>query len=343
MKNKTTIQDIADSLNLSRATVSKVVNHSPGVSDDTRQAVLAKLQELNYKNAERVITMHTKTISCKPLNFAFLMHTLPGDLHVGSTIMTRLEQEIRKEGYSLTIHTITDEDFANMELPPNLYIDQTVACVCLELFHSEYSRLLCSLGLPILFVDAPSDFHGLDLQCDLLMMENRSSVYRMLSALCKRHQLKTMGFFGDANHCLSFRERFEGLMLAAQEHQVETRGYHLMDNDRLFWDPEWIEESLKNMDRLPDLFFCANDVLAQNLILGLQKLGYRVPEDVLVCGFDGIPTKNPIISNLTTICTPSQTLGVVAAQILMQRIQNPSTTPISTYLHTDILFRSSAP
>ncbi len=159
MKNKTTIQDIADSLNLSRATVSKVVNHSPGVSDDTRQAVLARLQELNYKNAERVITMHTKAISGKPRNFAFLMHTLPGDLHVGSTIMTRLEQEIRKEGYSLTIHTITDEDFANMELPPNLYIDQTVACVCLELFHSEYSRLLCSLGLPVLFIDAPANFH----------------------------------------------------------------------------------------------------------------------------------------------------------------------------------------
>lgn len=342
MKNKTTIQDIADSLNLSRATVSKVVNNSPGVSDDTRQAVLSKMQELNYKNAERILSNRSRPAPNKPRNFAFLMHTLPGDLHVGSTIMTRLEQEIRKEGYSLTIHTITDEDYVRGELPPNLYIDQTVACVCLELFHSEYSRLLCSLGLPVLFVDAPADFHNLNLKCDLLMMENRSSVYRMLSALCERHPVKTMGFFGDADHCLSFRERFEGFKLAAQDHHVETAGYQIIDQDLFYWNPDWITASLQKLEKLPDLFFCANDVLAQNLILCLEKLGLRVPEDVLVCGFDGIPTTNPIISSLTTIRTPSQTLGIVAAQILMQRIQNPSPIPTSTYLHTDILFRSSA-
>ena len=97
------------------------------------------------------------------------------------------------------------------------------------------------------------------------------------------------------------------------------------------------------MEKLPDLFFCVNDVLAQNLVLGLNKLGLKVPDDILVCGFDGIPTKDPIISNLTTVRTPSQNLGVVAAQILMQRIQNPNAIPTGTYLRTDVLFRKSAP
>lgn len=49
MKTKVTIQDIADSLQLSRITVSKVLNNSPNVSAETRALVLKKAQEMNYK------------------------------------------------------------------------------------------------------------------------------------------------------------------------------------------------------------------------------------------------------------------------------------------------------
>ena len=342
MKSKTTVQDIADSLNLSRATVSKVLNNVPGVSDNTKQAVLVKVQELNYKNADRILTNTSKSVRNHARNFAFLMHSRPDDLHVGSTIMTQLEQEIRKEGYSLTIHTITDEDISRTELPPNLYIDQTEAIVCLELFNDRYSRLLCSLNLPVLFVYACFSFNSLGLKCDLLMMENRSSVYQMLTTLCNRHCIKTMGFFGDNRHCLSFLERYEGFQLAALDCQVVTEPYSIIDSDLLYSNLEWIEERIIKMKQLPQLFFCANAVLARNLILALEKLGYQIPKDILICGFDGIPTQIPIINSLTTVRTPSTELGSAAAQLLKQRIQNPNTTYASTYLRTDILYRASA-
>ena len=341
MKHKTTVQDIADSLNLSRVTVSKVLNNAPGVSEDTKQAVLAKAQELNYKNTDRILNNISKSTKNHAHNFAFLMHSRPDDFHIGSTIMTQLEQKIRKEGYSLTIHTITDEDFIRQELPPNLYLDQTEAIICLELFHADYSRLLCSLNLPILFVDACSHFYDLGLKCDLLMMENRSSVYQMLTTLCNRHCIKTMGYFGDNRHCLSFRERYEGFQLAALKCQIMTEPYDIIDSDHLYSNPEWIKERIKKMDQIPQLFFCANDALARNLIFVLEKMGYQVPKDVLVCGFDGIPTQDPIISDLTTVCTPSTELGIAAAQLLNQRIHNPKTAFTSTYLHTNVLYRGS--
>lgn len=343
MKSKITIQDIADSLHLSRATVSKVLNHAPGVSEDTREAVMSKIMELNYKNTERSYRLQSHSESTGARNLAFLMHTMPGNLHVGSTIMAQLEQEIRKKGYSLTIHTITNDDYRHMELPPNLYVDQTAAFVCLELFNSRYSQLLCEQNVPVLFVDACADFHELDLQCDLLMMESRSSVYRMLTALCQKNPVRTMGYFGDPRHCLSFRERYEGLQLAALDLGITTEHYHIIDSDIHFWNPEWIARRIQQMPQLPDLFFCANDVLAQNLIFCLNELGYRVPEDVLICGFDGIQSNDPVISRLTTVQTPSTKLGVMAAQILMNKIQNPRALPTSTYLHTDVLFRETAP
>lgn len=150
-----------------------------------------------------------------------------------------------------------------------------------------------------------------------------------------------MGYFGDSTHSLSFRERFEGFQLAVLNYQAMTTPYQIIDGNYLYCSSECIEERIKKMEQLPQLFFCANDVLANNLILVLDKLGYQVPKDILVCGFDGIPNKNPIIDKLTTIKAPRTELGTIAAQLLKQRIQNPKTISTSTYLHTEILYRST--
>ena len=83
MKNKVTIQDIADALQLSRITVSKVLNNSPNVSADTREIVLQKAREMNYK------TVNYTDILQQPQakSFAFVMHMVPDVFHIGSSII----------------------------------------------------------------------------------------------------------------------------------------------------------------------------------------------------------------------------------------------------------------
>lgn len=342
MKSKVTIQDIADALQLSRITVSKVLNNSPNVSDETRALVLKKAQELNYKHISTGANSTGKS-ALQTKNFAFVMHLTPDAFHIGSGIITQLEQEIRTMGYSLTLHSITDDDIASLTLPPNLNRHQTAAIVCLELFHPEYSRLLCTLGIPVLFIDACTDFYSLNLGCTLLMMENRNSTCRMLSALCREYSLTSMGFVGDFRHCISFRERYDSFLLTALEYGAETHPYCLTADDRFYSQEGWMTEQLKKMNRLPQLFFCANDVLAQILIQALTELGLQVPGDVMVCGFDGIPSLNTLMNSLTTIHIPCKELGSCAAQLLFRQIQYPDTIPTAIYLNTKVNFRESAP
>lgn len=147
MKSKITIQDIADALQLSRITISKVLNNSPNVSEETRALVLKKAQEMNYRHTAAGGSGGKAGLQAK--SFAFVMHMTPDAFHIGSGIITQLEQEIRIQGYSLTLHSITDDDIASLTLPSNLNRNQTAAIVCLELFHPEYSRLLCDLGIPV--------------------------------------------------------------------------------------------------------------------------------------------------------------------------------------------------
>lgn len=341
MKTKVTVQDIADSLHLSRITVSKALNNSPNVSADTKEMVLKKAREMNYKYIN-YNALPDEDISTAPSkSFAFVMQMNPDAFHIGSGIMAQLEQEIRKKGYSLTLHTITQHDISSMSLPANLNKNQVAAAICLEMFHPEYSRLICSLGIPVLFIDACVHFQSLRPHSDLLLMESRSSVYKMLTAVCEKHPLSSMGFVGDIDHCLSFRERYEGFLLAAASCGIETQPYHIIAPDCHYGEPGWMLRQLQNMEKLPDLFCCANDVLAQVLIQNLRDSGRRVPEDVMVCGFDGISFMNPAMNCLTTVNTPCRELGACAAQLLFQRIATPQKMYTATYVETEICFRDT--
>ncbi len=97
------------------------------------------------------------------------------------------------------------------------------------------------------------------------------------------------------------------------------------------------------MERLPQLFFCANDVLAQALIQALAELGIHTPGDIMVCGFDGIPSMNTLMNSLTTVHIPCKKLGICAAQLLFHQIQYPGSISGTIYLDTEVHFRESAP
>lgn len=343
MSSKITVQDIADALNLSRTTVSKVLNHSPAVSEATRALVMKKAEELGYHIWNRPVAAEEKTSEFEINHFALVMHAIPGGNHMGTAVIPSMDQELRQEGYSLITCAISDEEYQKMQLPPILSYPQTKAIVCLELFDPDYSRLLCSLGKPVLFIDACSNFHQLGLNANLLLMENRHSTIHMLTSVARRHEVKTMGFVGDADHCLSFRERYEAFRVAAFREGIRTDAFCIQDDDALFGNPQWLKEKLEAMEQLPELFYCANDFLANTLIHALEMMGKRIPEDVMVCGFDGMPSISWPLNQLTTVVTPTNHLGSFAARILLLELSSASPCESATYLRTDVLFRETAP
>ena len=341
MSTKVTIQDIADALGLSRTTVSKVMNHSPAVSEATRALVLDKAKELNYRALPQLTPALAPTEPDQNY-FALVMHAIPGGIHMGTAVIPGLDQQLRQAGFSLITCAITAEEYQDLTLPPILRSPSIKAIVCMELFHPEYSRMLASLGKPIAFIDACMGFTDLGLNADLLLMDSRNSCRQMLTSLVRNHNLTSIGFVGDANHCISFRERYEAFLMVGNECGVDT-SYRLLDNDLYYAEAEWLSKRLPKMGPLPQLIFCANDFLASQIIYALESMGKRVPEDVMICGFDGIYSVPPTLSRLTTISTPANQLGSLAATTLLHKLAFPSEINSSTYLHTKIIYRESAP
>lgn len=341
-----TVQDIADALQLSRTTVSKALNGHKSIPAKTVDAVLAKAVEMKYKQfafLDRASFGRSAQAGRLSGSFAMLAHVMPDKFHIGSSLMTHLEQEISQEGYSLTIHILKDDDIGNLMLPNNFSLDRVDAIVCLEMFDREYSKMLCGLGKPVLFIDTYPDAAYHELNADLVMMENTHSVEKMVTAVVREHGLTRAGFVGDIHHCLSFRQRWEGFCRAlaycgiAPDHAYSLVG----GSDQMYWDKSWLTKQIGGMKVLPELFFCANDSLALHMISTLKTMGIAVPDQVLICGFDDMPEARIVEPQLTTVHIPSSSMGIFAAQRLLSKIANPALPNITSYVQTKVKFRSS--
>jgi LacI family transcriptional regulator len=91
----------------------------------------------------------------------------------------------------------------------------------------------------------------------------------------------------------------------------------------------------------PDAVFAASDMLAMGALRALREAGRRVPQDVAVVGFDDMPFAERAEPPLTTMRQPVQRTGVVAAETLIDLIDNPEAQPRRILMPTELIIRDS--
>ena len=341
---KVTIQDIADALGVSRNTVSKAINNADGLADATREKILQKAVEMGYKQFSYFNTFTAVSGSGEgaraPSGYQGEIALFTGAFltqsHFASLMLDKFQREISQLGYTLNTHRVTPEEMADKRLPITFVPERTSAILCIEMFDYDYDVMLCSLGLPVLFVDGPIKRFGRTLNADQLYMDNTAGVvlfvHEMLERGCKR-----LGFIGDYEHCQSFFERyaaFRGAMLMAGV-PVEDR-FLIKVNE-----PDAMRAPLVALTELPDAFLCANDFIALDAMQILAERGVSVPEDLLMCGFDDSAESRNSRPPLTTIHIHTQVMAFSAVQLLMTRIKEPSLDYRIVHTQTDLIRRES--
>lgn len=98
---------------------------------------------------------------------------------------------------------------------------------------------------------------------------------------------------------------------------------------------------LKKGGRTAPSYFADNDWIAIGTINALKKMGYRIPEDVMIIGFDDIPFCTVIEPSLTTIRVPKHSMGEIAVSRLVMRLEQPNTPPVKIRLGTELIHRLS--
>lgn len=336
---RVTMQEIADACGLSRNTVSKIFNGRGAVPESTREFVLAKAQEMGYLPA----TDSAEPAATPPVrNIALLTHSRPSLHTFGSVFITNFTDQICRSGYNLKIFEISEAAYANKTLPSHFALEDISGIITIELFDEPYARMICSLGLPVILIDSYVFAPGKLMECDLMYMENYASTIALTNRMIQAGA-KSIGFVGDINHCSSFRERWNGFRSAMQDADLPVdKSVCILANDsEPYGEVEWMLNALNSLSRIPDGFVCCNDFVAIRIMQALRKKGLSVPEDVMVTGFDGTTEAEVVYPSLTTASIPTAEIGRTAADMLLERIANPTLPYRCTYIKTTPVWADS--
>lgn len=344
MKKKVTIQDIADALGISRNTVSKAINNTEGLADATRERILQKAMEMGYKQFSYVSTLNglSKNETALPAErgfvgeIALLTTVYLSQSHFASLMLDKFQKELSQLGYILSTHRVDPVNIANRTLPITFLQERVSAIVCIEMFNREYNEMVCALGLPVLFVDGPATRGGHTMPADRLYMDNTAGISTLIDDMLNRGK-RHIGFVGNYNHCQSFFERYLAFRNSMMLADVPVENRFIINTN--YGDE--IADALAQLPELPDLFICANDFVAIEVLKCLKLLGKSVPQDVMLCGFDDSSESRIISPTLTTVHIHTQIMAYSATHLLMTRIKEPSLDFRTVHTETTLILRES--
>jgi len=341
MKSKVTVQDIADALNLSRNTVSKALNNHPKIPETTREKVIKKAIEMKYKHFAHMETAHFSPTS-RTGNIALLTRNDINAISFYSLTINGIEERLRAQGYNLILALVTPIDIQNKTLPPSINKKNIDGIICIEIFDKVYIETVLDTEIPTVFIDMIPNAVFPGRKYSMVLMENIFSTYTLTKMLISNGH-KEIGFIGDINHCQSFYERWLGFQRALMESGIDNYADFsiTLEDTNPYLSNEWMEKQLKSLKKIPTAFVCANDDIAITAMRNLKNLGFQIPDEIEVTGFDDISNAEIIDPPLTTVHAFRHELGVRTVEFLFSRIDQPERPNETLYLETRVVKRYS--
>ncbi len=343
MKEKVTIQDIADALGISRNTVSKAINNSEGIAEATREKVLQKAVEMGYKQFSYVTSLTSLKTSETEKKMVFgeiavLTKTIIGYSHFAGSMFDKIHEEINQMGYSMNFYRVSKENIRKLTLPKTVKKERVSGIICVEIFDPAYADMICNLEIPVLFVDGPARKNERSVRADQLMMDNRTEITHFINILISRGLTK-IGFIGDSQHCQSFWERYCTYRMAMMMAGVDVdERYVINDPDQTI---EELADRLDSLDEMPDAFICTNDFTALDAMQLLAQRDRKLLQKVRFLGFDDSHESRIFYPAISTIHIHSQAMAFSALHLLMTRIEEPTMEYRTIYVETDLVLRES--
>lgn len=338
---KITMKDIAERLDISINAVSLALNSKAGVSEETRKQVLDVAEELGYldKSPKFVKSFANKNICVIIKKYYFEDNTFY------SKIMMGIGEESRRKGYDIITCLINETE---ENIPSCIESKKVCGIIVIGTIEDEYLVKLKNYKIPVVLVDHTSLLES----TDSILTDNKLGSFNITKLLIEKGY-KDIGFFGDLEYSLSIKERFFGYREAIKkflkfnnfkeaEVFIEERSV-LYDVEQNIIDKniEGIKERINRINKIPEAFVCSNDNAAIALITSLKELGYMVPKDIAVVGFDDIVLSSLIEPKLTTVRVEKDFMGRKAVDRLLWRIENKKDPDEKTILSVEVIERDS--
>lgn len=307
-----TINDVAKVANTSKSTVSRYLNGHK-VKKETQEALERAIKELNFHpniNARRLVKNNTQVIGVVVDDIANMFY---------ADILRGIENIINKHGYQCAYYSRTSRyqgDYGFMDLANERQVDGIILVSFLRRSQEMLQKVI-ELPIPLALVGDAAGFND-----DLFSVDvnNEFGVREIVQYLNRLGHRKIAYISGPPEFAASYwrQKGYEG---ALADLGLDRNEDWMVESD---WSKEGGYKAMKQLLKMNNIsaVISSNDEMAIGALLCARELGYEVPLDISIVGFDDIAVSKWVYPPLTSVRQPLYEMGKTAAEGLIQMLKN---------------------
>ena len=328
-----TIKELSAYCGVSASAVSKALNGYGDVSRSTRDKVLVAAARLGYRPS--AIARGLKTGRTFNLGVVYSEYSGSGFTHsYFSPILENFKAEAERRGYDITFISRTMRADG---MEPLSYLQHShyrnvdgICLVCCEFSQKQVQELVNS-SMPLVTVD------HIFPERDCVASQNVPGMQSLVEYVIDMGHRDIAMVYGSPSPATTQR-------LTCFRQTTRERGIDIPDNylvESLYHNPSAIREAVEGLLKLPRRPSCIllpDDFASLGGMEAMEEHGLRIPQDISIAGFDGVPILQMLRPRLTTVFQDTTRIGQEAARLLIEQVESPEYKPAGvTYIPTRLI------
>jgi len=308
LRKQPTIFDVSKMAGVSPSTVSRYLNSSSYLSNETKRKVENAIKTLKYKPSRfaknlKMQSMFSVSVVVPNLNLEFY-----------GEIVDSLSVYANSRNVEIMVnvtHNMDEMKQTVFDFAFSRRIDGIILCTP----DLKTIELFSTLTIPIIALDWRNTVG--DLNIDSITIDNKKAAFTAINYLYSRGHRKFLIVTG-GREIQSSVDRFNGLKAFSERHNDAE--FFVEDGDfRPDSGYSIVKEFLKSGRKITAIF-AFNDLMAFGGLNAITEIGMRVPEDISIMGFDNSFISNYTMPKLTTVDQQKGKLGTTAASLMIERL-----------------------
>lgn len=324
------MKEIAKQCNVSVATVSKALNGYSDIGEETKNYILRTASEMGYLPNSSARALKTKRTF--NLGVLFVDEARSGLTHdYFNRVLESFKSTAEAKGYDITFTSgnVSGKRMTYLEHCRYRGVDGVVMA-CVDFTAEEVQELLLS-DIPVVTID-----HICDGRISVVS-NNIQGMEELVSYILERGHRKIAYIHGEDSSVT--RNRLGSFYRTLQKKRIDIPDEYMPVIPYRDAEAAAIATSeLLDLKDPPTCILYPDDFSALGGINEIHERGLRIPDDISIAGYDGLTFARILEPRLTTLCQDTETIGRLAAQKLIDLIENPKTTIIDKFTVDGRLF-----
>lgn len=306
------MKQVAKKCGVSVATISRVINHPECVLPETRDKIIAIMEELNYIPNEQARSL---TLNCTN-TIALLIPNILNPLY--PQIAKGVEDICHQKSYSLLLCN-TEQNIEKERAYIDMLIKRKVDGLVLSstLLNKEDIEKIKLYNIPLVMIGENKD----NVSTNMVYTDYELGVYQAITHFIDIGY-KKIAFIGSSGNELESAQKQRGYEKALKEFSLPINKDYMIMGDNEVEGGYFSAKKLLQLNPPPEAIFACNDLMAIGAIDAIKNEGLSIPLDIAIIGFDDIKMASLVEPKLTTVSQPVYKMGLIAARLLFDIIGN---------------------